>query len=39
MSIRFVLGFLIGLLVGACIATVLAKSGGARDLAQRHGDE
>ncbi len=39
MSVRFILGLLIGLLVGACIATVLAQSGGAKDLAQHQGDE
>jgi hypothetical protein len=39
MNIRFVLGLLIGLLLGASIALVLTQSGGAKGLAQRHGDE
>jgi hypothetical protein len=39
MSIRFVLGLLIGLLLGASIALALTRSGGAKGLAQHHGDE
>ena len=39
MSIRFVLGLLIGLLLGASIVLALTQSGGAKGLAQRHGDE
>ena len=39
MSIRFVLGLLIGLLLGASIALAVTQSGGTKGLAQHRGDE